>query len=72
MESFLAWLSTPVGSDLIHAVILVLMAAAAFLNYKAHAAAAETRDIARSRLSVETEKGVLPKDGSNGGSAPLV
>lgn len=47
MEALFGYLATPIGVELTHAVILLLVAAAAYLNYRAHQVAKETRAIAK-------------------------
>ena len=67
------WLASPAGVDLVHAVVIVLIAAAGYLTYLTHRQAAKNEQLldshleqhvmdAAARESESTQNVVQPKD----------
>jgi hypothetical protein len=66
MDRFIDFLQTPLGSDLVHAVILLVVAAAAWIQFKTHQVASDAKtaieDHVEAHMSERSTPTNTPKD----------
>lgn len=72
MESFVDWLQTPQGSEVTHAVILLVVAVAGYIQYRTHAVAADAKKSIDTHVEMHGPKGVLtPSESTTPKDTPL-